>query len=115
MPGFDRTGPAGMGPMTGWGRGLCGPYGGRGGRRPFGPWFGSGGRGRGWRHWHGGYGSPPWGRGGFPPFYEPYYEDFYTRDEEVALLKEDAARLKKELNAVEERLSELESREGDEG
>lgn len=26
MPGFDRTGPAGMGPMTGGGRGLCNPY-----------------------------------------------------------------------------------------
>jgi len=23
MPGFDRTGPRGTGPMTGWGRGLC--------------------------------------------------------------------------------------------
>ena len=23
MPGFDRTGPRGMGSMTGWGRGLC--------------------------------------------------------------------------------------------
>jgi len=27
MPGFDRTGPAGMGPMTGGGRGFCGPAG----------------------------------------------------------------------------------------
>jgi hypothetical protein len=25
MPGFDRTGPAGMGPMTGGGRGWCNP------------------------------------------------------------------------------------------
>ena len=23
MPGFNQTGPAGMGPMTGWGRGMC--------------------------------------------------------------------------------------------
>lgn len=23
MPGFDRTGPTGRGPMTGWNRGLC--------------------------------------------------------------------------------------------
>lgn len=29
MPGFDGTGPAGMGPMTGGGRGLCNPYGAR--------------------------------------------------------------------------------------
>lgn len=25
MPGFDGTGPAGMGPMTGGGRGWCNP------------------------------------------------------------------------------------------
>ncbi|MDD4230097.1 MAG: DUF5320 domain-containing protein [Dehalococcoidales bacterium] len=25
MPGLDRTGPAGMGPMTGGGRGMCNP------------------------------------------------------------------------------------------
>ncbi|WP_319478550.1 DUF5320 domain-containing protein [Marispirochaeta aestuarii] len=24
MPGFDGTGPAGMGPMSGWGMGYCG-------------------------------------------------------------------------------------------
>lgn len=27
MPGFDGTGPAGMGPMTGGARGWCSPYG----------------------------------------------------------------------------------------
>ena len=27
MPGFDGTGPRGMGPMTGGGRGFCNPYG----------------------------------------------------------------------------------------
>ncbi len=27
MPGFDGTGPAGMGPMTGGARGWCNPYG----------------------------------------------------------------------------------------
>ena len=115
MPRLDRTGPAGMGPMTGWGRGRCTAYGRRGGRRPFGPWFGRGGGGRGWQHWHWGYGSPRWEGGGFPPFQEPYYENFYTRDEEMAILKEDAARLKEELSAVEERLGELESRQRDEG
>ncbi|MDY6881139.1 MAG: DUF5320 domain-containing protein [Thermodesulfobacteriota bacterium] len=25
MPGFDGTGPAGIGPMTGWGQGYCNP------------------------------------------------------------------------------------------
>lgn len=27
MPGFDGTGPMGLGPMTGGGRGFCNPYG----------------------------------------------------------------------------------------
>ena len=27
MPAFDGTGPGGMGPMTGGGRGWCNPYG----------------------------------------------------------------------------------------
>ena len=54
MPGFDGTGPWGMGPGTGWGLGPCGGgYAyrrgfGRGFRRGFGPGFG---RGFGWRWW----------------------------------------------------------------
>ena len=28
MPGFDGTGPRGLGPMTGGGRGFCSPWGG---------------------------------------------------------------------------------------
>ena len=49
MPGFDGTGPWGMGPGTGWGLGPCG--GGRAWRRGFGRgWFGRG-RGFGWRWW----------------------------------------------------------------
>ena len=47
MPGFDGTGPWGMGPGTGWGVGPCG--GGFAFRRGFGRgWFGRG-RGFGWR------------------------------------------------------------------
>jgi len=47
MPGFDGTGPGGMGPMTGGGRGFCAlPYG-----RPM-PGYAAG------------YGRPLWGRGG---------------------------------------------------
>ena len=40
MPGFDRTGPLGMGPMTGRGFGPCGL--GLGWRRRFGPGRGLG-------------------------------------------------------------------------
>ena len=72
MPAFDGTGPAGMGPMTGWGRGVCnpysasyGPYAARqpGARSPaYGPGFGWG-LGFGRSRWFGrgiGFG---WGRG----------------------------------------------------
>jgi len=38
MPGFDGTGPRGMGPMTGGGRGFCNPYGPLYGRGPDAGW-----------------------------------------------------------------------------
>ena len=72
MPGGDRTGPAGMGPMTGRAAGYCAgypvpgfmnPVGGRG----YGGWGRRGGRGggRGWG-WggRGGYGWGGWQRAG---------------------------------------------------
>ena len=56
MPGFDGTGPAGMGPMTGGARGWCAPYGGwPSGYAPYaGPLYGGAARG----YW---YGRPRWG------------------------------------------------------
>ena len=113
MPGFDRRGPTGMGPMTGWGRGRCSQYGRRGGRQPFGPWFGRDRGGRGWQHWNRGYGQRRGGWGGFPRSQEPYYEDLYTKDEEMAILKEEAAMLKEQLNAIDQRLKGLETNKGD--
>ena len=70
MPGFDRTGPLGLGPRTGWGLGPCGGgrAWGRGGRgRWFGRFFGGfrnrfGGGGRGWGS---GFGGGSSGGGGF--------------------------------------------------
>ena len=70
MPGYDRTGPRGEGPMTGRGRGYCGPgresnymsFMPRGAGRGFPPWGGGrgrvfgGGRGRGFGR---GYGFGP--------------------------------------------------------
>jgi hypothetical protein len=86
MPRGDRTGPAGLGPMTGRAAGFCTGYSvpgymnpawGRGRGRGFG-FFGRGGRGfgnfgrgrgggRGWRHWYYATGFPGWMRGGFGP------------------------------------------------
>ena len=66
MPGFDGTGPRGMGPMTGGGRGFCNPY--YGGARqpsmgayPYGSSYGY---------------MPSYGAGYYPPYgaspYGPY-------------------------------------------
>jgi hypothetical protein len=90
MPGFDGTGPRGMGPMTGGGRGLCNPYGpgygmGFGYRPGLGRSAGRGrgvGFGRGMRHPYA-YGamrptasfpySPyPYGAAPYAPYYSPY-------------------------------------------
>jgi hypothetical protein len=121
MPGFDRTGPAGMGPMTGWGRGLCGSRGSYGGGQRF--WgYGRGygrGWGRGWRHRYWATGMPGWGRmyppppGGYHGPWEPDYGPSYSQEDELAVLREEAAWLQEELNAIEQRLSEIET--GQEG
>jgi len=94
MPGYDRTGPRGMGPMTGGGRGLC-----RLGyaRRRFPRWgrcfFGFGrGMGRGW----GVYEAP-----------EEWYSAPST-DEERSILKEELSMLENEMEHIRKRIAELE-------
>ena len=91
MPGFDGTGPRGQGPFSGGGRGYCagvagyarpGFFGGRSFRR-------GGPRGFGFR------------RAGY----------FAYRQDDVNMLKEEAAYLKEELNAIEERITQLEKSE----
>lgn len=87
MPRFNRTGPAGMGPMTGRGLGPCG-----GGVRR------GAGRGRGM-----GYGmmteTCPW----YGPMVKP------TAKEEKEILNEQVEILKENLESVQKRLSELDS------
>jgi len=115
MPGFDGTGPIGYGSMTGRGLGYCNPRVGAGtpfyGRRP-----GSGrGWGRGFRR-GGGVFARGWdfGRGraypGAPPAYGPYagpaYGTPYGRDPQ-----EEAASIRNELEAIQRRINELESKE----
>ena len=62
MPGFDRTGPAGMGPMTGGARGPCNPM--YAGYDPYRPPYPAP-----MQPYHPGYaprygfGRPRWGRG----------------------------------------------------
>jgi len=131
MPFGDRTGPRGMGPMTGRGAGYC-----SGSDRPG---FASPGLGRGWsgagrgpgRGLGGGMGfgfrgaSPPWpyvgrGRGGLPrcgyytagagtapaPAYPPDAAPL-ARDEELDYLKGQAEAMKGRLDEIESRMREL--------
>ncbi|MBN2010413.1 DUF5320 domain-containing protein [candidate division KSB1 bacterium] len=110
MPGGDRTGPLGRGPMTGRAAGLCtgnpvpgyaNPVGGRG---MHGIGFGAFGRGRGHRHWFYTTGLPRWARGGYPVMFEQPYDDV----EELDYLKNQAKTMQKSLDAVTKRIEELE-------
>ena len=123
MPGGDRTGPIGAGPMTGRGVGYCAgypvpgyanPIGGRGcfGRgRGFGR--GQGGFGRGRRHWHWpvpgwmpyDYGNPYYGAAAFP--YNSYSREL-TASEEMNMLKEQSKILEAELRSIKEAIGTLE-------
>ena len=128
MPGFDGTGPAGMGSMTGWGRGFCNPsrtadgpaptlrpgyrgygygqgFGGALGQgRCFRGGFGSGfGRGRGY-----GRGFDP--RGAYPSMGRWYGEPYAMNSgDELNLLKNEAGAMKKDLDAINKRIQELEA------
>ena len=114
MPGFDRTGPMGAGPMTGGRRGFCNPA-----SAGFGPAYGGYGyygRGLGLRRsFRGGYGAGP-GRGyaqwcrWYPPaagaFYPPVYPSGAA--DEMDVLKEQAEYMKNSLDAINRRIEALE-------
>lgn len=70
MPGFDGTGPRGMGPMTGGGRGFCAvpAYGARPGYGTGFGWPARGGRGRGVRRGMGRGMAYPYAYGAGMPF-----------------------------------------------
>jgi len=85
MPGFDGTGPRGMGPMTGGGRGFCAaPL-----RTPWPPYIG----GRTYSSY-----TAPWGTP-FPPQ--------ITRDQELDFLKNQAQALRAQLDEIEARVNRL--------
>ena len=129
MPGFNGTGPAGMGSMTGWGRGFCNPSRTAGGPAPklrpgyrgygYGQGFGGGfGQGRCFR---GGFGSG-FGRGrGYGRGFDPrgaypsmgrWYGSSYAMNSggELNMLKDEAGAIKKELDAINKRIDELKSK-----
>jgi len=120
MPGRDRTGPIGRGPLSGRGLGDCGGYDvaeytnqapGRG----FGMGWG-GGRGYGWGGGRGyGWGGgrrrgyrfyDPMARGSLP-YYEPQIPP-HDEETEAKLLREQATRLQDALDQIEKRLGDLE-------
>ena len=107
MPGFDGTGPAGRGPMTGGGFGRCNPY----GRSvvpiddgPEGVW----GRGRGYRHRYWATGLLGWMRSGPGRSWGYRSTVPFTKEDEVRFLKEQAQTFKEELHAIDSRLRDLE-------
>jgi hypothetical protein len=109
MPGFDGTGPAGGGPMTGWGRGYCNSAASYDFERSWpkrGVGFGYG-RGRGYRHIFRKTGLPRWARRR-TDWPGPYREPNYSRENEVRRLKAEAEALKDDLNYIEGRVNELE-------
>jgi hypothetical protein len=127
MPGGDRTGPVGMGPMTGRAAGYCAGYPapgymnpgfGRGG----GAWgWGGRGRGRGWRHWYHATGVPGWARAayGWPgPVMAPSVAPAVpwgaaqpSKEQEVEFLKNQANYFNEALGEIQKRLEELEASE----
>ena len=104
MPGFNGTGPRGMGPMTGGGRGFCSPWG-------IGAAFAG----------YGipprvGYGYPYYGRVGMPysaygmPATAPGAVPFapqMTREQELDSLKNQAQAMRGQLGQIETRVQQL--------
>ena len=123
MPGGDRTGPLGMGPMTGRAAGFCAgypvpgymnPVGGRG----YWGWGRGGGRGR--RNWFYATGLPGWARAGYgwPAWggaMNPYayggapLAPGLTAQQELDGLKGQAEYLEDSLDGIKKRIKELES------
>ncbi|MDP8299710.1 MAG: DUF5320 domain-containing protein [Candidatus Tantalella remota] len=114
MPGYDGTGPRGMGSMTGGGRGYCAvPEGSFAGRPRTGRVFGRGG-GRGARNRFYAIGMPRWQRAvyGYPVYGEAHpYSSAPTVEEERDMLKGEAEALKQELENIQSCISTLEKDE----
>ena len=101
MPRGDRTGPLGMGPMTGRAAGYCAGYPVPGYLNPVG-----GRGGRGYRHWYHATGLPGWVRFGYAPAYQAP-----SPQQEADMLRNQADLLKQQLEAIEKRMAELSEKE----
>ena len=92
MPGFDGTGPRGMGPMTGGGRGFCSPFGVRAEWQPYGAYR------------RAPYAFPRYSAYGFRPF-----APRVTREQELEFLKDQAEALRDELKELETEIGKISS------
>jgi len=122
MPRGDRTGPEGMGPMTGRGMGYCSGYDTPGFANPAGAGFGRGmargwgrggggfgrgmawgrGMGRGWGRGGGGY-----GRGGYGYWGAPAAFPAPTPEDERTYLEIEMESLKAHMESIKKRLDQL--------
>ena len=107
MPGGDRTGPVGRGPMTGRAAGFCAGYSSPGYADPgYGRGFGRG-RGRGFGRGYWGRGRGFWWRGYYP---EPYNRSVYPQPNKVdekAYLEDIVKDLEEEIKTLQDRIQEL--------
>jgi len=113
MPGGDRTGPAGMGPMTGRAAGYCAGYSVPGFANPVpGRGYGFGrGMGMGFRRGRGGrWGFPYPGYGTGFPVATPYPPDM-TERQELESLQQQAEYITNTLEQINKRITELESKQ----
>jgi hypothetical protein len=120
MPRGDRTGPMGLGPMTGRAAGFCTGYTVPGYMNPI-PgrglgFFGRGrGRGRGFRNMYFATGLPAWARYNMGAYYpdNAYAPPAMTASQEAEALKQQAKLMQDNINALNERIQELERLEAD--
>jgi len=120
MPGGDRTGPAGMGPMTGRAAGYCAGYGMPGYMNPIpgrgGGWGWGRGGGWGWRNWHNATGMTGWQRAaaGMPAWGGvPYGAPAPSPEAERQFLTQQVEALQQQLDAARKRLDDLAAQEGE--
>ncbi len=121
MPGGDRTGPLGMGPMTGRAAGYCAGYDMPGYMNPMagrGYWgWGRGrGGGRGWRNWFYATGLTGWQRAalGWPargrfwmPHPSPFDAPVPTREQQLNMLQVNLQHLEQMAEQLRRRIEEL--------
>jgi hypothetical protein len=116
MPRGDRTGPRGIGAMTGRGAGFCAGYDVPGFANPapgfgrgMGGWAtGRGGGGRGWRHWYYATGVPGWMRYGAQPGAPGAAAPRQAAGNEREALEAEMDWLQERLNALRGQIDELE-------